>query len=189
MKNKLKKQRGFTILESIVAIFILSLSISGAFSAVQQGLSQSIIAKDEVKAFYLAQEAIEIIRNKRDTNQLTIMGTGAGHWLAGISQNSDDPCSPGKICQVSANPPYSLSITECGTSWDSCTQYLKQDTQGSSPTFLYGYTSGTETNFKRAVQIESINPNEISVTVRVSWKKGSLPEFVFKAKTLLFNWI
>ena len=38
------------------------------------------------------------------------------------------------------------------------------------------------------VKIESINANEVAVTVRVSWTKGVVTR-EFKVKTLLFNWI
>jgi len=175
-------ERGFTVLESIVAIMVLSLSISGAFSAVQQSLSQAIIAKDEIKAFYLAQEAIEIIRNKRDGNQLAKI-FGSGSWLDGIT--SVCPFSTAVIkntCRVDANP-IPPTITYCGSSWGSC-PYLRQN----QSTFLYNYTSGNTTNFKREIQLESINANEISVTVRVSWTKGIISR-EFKVKTHLFNWI
>jgi prepilin-type N-terminal cleavage/methylation domain-containing protein len=176
--KKFKNQEGFTILESIIAILILSLSISGAFSAVQQSLSQSIISKDEVKAFYLAQEAVEIIRNKRDANQIIKINTGSGDWLDGIIGPSD--CSLGGICKVDAKA--ADKIQSCSSSCEN----LKQDTL----TFLYNYNpSGDDTNFNREIQIESISPNEIAVIVRITWTKGSLITRELKVKTLLFNWI
>ncbi|MFH0804355.1 MAG: type II secretion system protein, partial [Candidatus Zambryskibacteria bacterium] len=140
------KNKGFTVLESIVAIAILSLSVSGAFSAVTQSLSQATIAKDEIRAFYLAQEAIEIIRNKRDANQLAIINTGSGNWTDGIIS----ACPAGRTCTIDVT---NLSIYDCGTGgWGSCTQYLKQDPD----TFLYSYGSGNTTNFKREIQIETV---------------------------------
>jgi len=174
--------RGFTVLESIVAIFILSLSISGVFSSVQQSLSQTTIARDEVKAFYLAQEAVELIRNKRDGNQLErIINSSSNTWLFGISANVADPCYFGKVCQVDA---VSTSFVYCGVSWGSC-PVLRQ----SPSTFLYSYdVSSPATNFKREIQIESISATEIAVTVRISWTKG-VSTREFKAKTHLFNWI
>ncbi len=177
------KRAGFTILEAIVAIAILSLSISGSFSAVQKSLSESIIAKDEIKAFYLAQEAVEIIRNKRDVNQLNKINNGSGNWLAGISENVVDPCYFGKICQVDVIP-IPPSLTYCGSSsWGSC-PVLNQD----PATSLYSYGAYPATDFKREVKIESINAYEIAVIVRVSWTKGLISR-EFKVKTFLFNWI
>jgi len=184
LPREAKRSGGFTVLESIVAIAILSLSISGAFTAVQQSLSQYIITRDETRAFYLAQEAIEVIRNKRDNNQLNKIANSASPntWLYGITQSASDPCYFGRVCQVDAvfTPP---SLTYCNSSsWGNCS-YLKQN----QSTFMYGYTTGNTTTFKREIQIESINANEIAVTVRISWNKGSISKN-FMIKTFLFNW-
>lgn len=177
----LSNQKGFTVLESIVAIFILSLSISGVFTAVQQSLSQAIFAKDEIRAYYLAQEAVEIIRNKRDINQIDrINNLATTNWLAGVSELSTDPCSFGKICRADVVP---FSLTRCGDDWDSCPN-LNYDSNSS----LYTYASGSGTNFKREIQIESVSSTEVSITVRVSWKKGLINR-EFKIKTHLFNWV
>ncbi len=178
----LQKKRGFTVLESIVAIFVLSLAISGVFSAVQQSLSQAIITKDEVKAFYLAQEAIEIIRNKKDSNQISFINSGSGHWLRGIAENASDPCYFGKVCLADVS---SMTLSYCSNSWESCSQNLRKD----QTTLLYGQDSlDSLTNFRRLIKIESINSNEISVTVKIIWNKGVL-EKQFEAKTYLLNWI
>jgi len=185
MINKVfKSSKGFTVLETIVAISILSLSISGAFSAVQQSLSQATIAKDEVKAFYLAQEAVEIIRNQRDNNQLIRINIGTGDWLADIARVSTDPCYPGKTCRADATGPGGVFLTSCSGGWGSCPNLNQNAT-----TFLYGYDgSWPVTNFKREIQIESINSNEVSVTVRITWTKGLITR-EFKVKEHLFNWI
>jgi type II secretory pathway pseudopilin PulG len=185
---KLQRSGGFTVLESIVAIMVLSLSISGVFSAVQTGLSQASIAKDEVKAFYLAQEAVEIIRNKRDTNQLARINVGTGNWLAGIAQNNTDPCWFGKTCRVDAK---SFNLVDCSTDPGGVCPVLKQN----SSTFLYNYdlvnpATNPATNFKREIQIEQVigNSDEIAVTVRISWTtKGFVKSFM--VKTHLLNWI
>jgi type II secretory pathway pseudopilin PulG len=183
--HKMWRSGGFTILESIVAILVLSLSISGVFSAVRQGLSQTTIAKEEVRAFYLAQEAVEIIRNQRDANRLaSINNHTVTPWLSEISNVPSDPCYFGKICQVDATGPGGNYLFPCGAGWDSC-EFLRQN----SSSFIYGYDSSWPvTNLKREVQIEQVSADEISITVRVSWKKG-LITYEFKAKTHLFNWI
>lgn len=171
----MRRSGGFTVLESIVAIFILSMSISGAFSAVVQGLSQSAIAKDEIKAFYLAQEAFEIIKNKRDTNQIAKLDNPSITWLDGITDGAHCPFN--QVCRADA---VSNSLTFCG-GWDSCPT-LTQDPD----TFLYGYGFSNNTNFKREIMIESVSADEISVTVRIKWTKGVVP-YEFKVKTNLFN--
>lgn len=183
LKILAKRSTGFTVLESIVAIAILSLSISGAFSSIQQSFSQAIIAKDEIKAFYLAQEAIEIVRNKRDSNQLNIINTGTGHWLSGIAENAGDPCFSG-VCRTDAT---SMNFTYCGTDWGSC-PVLNQDTNSGTPTYLYNYGVYPATNFKREIQIESVSADEIAVIVRITWSKGIINR-EFRAKAHFFKLI
>lgn len=182
-----KINRGFTVLESIVAIFILSLSITGIMGPVQKSLSQATIAKDEVRAFYEAQEAIELVRNLRDKNQLKKYVNGSTvSWLDGITQGSTPLCPIGRTCAVDV---YNISTTpliNCGVGWGSCAALKYHPTA-----FISGYTAGwVNTNFVREIQFEQIPgfPNEIAVTVRVSWTTGSVTR-EFKAKTHLFNWI
>ncbi len=63
-------KRGFTILEVIVAIFVLTVAVGGSFVLIQQTLIAASLAESKLTAHYLAQEGIEIVRNIRDTNWL-----------------------------------------------------------------------------------------------------------------------
>jgi len=178
------KQAGFTVLESIIAIFVLSLSISGAFSAVRQSLNQSILSKEEVKAFYLAQEAVEIIRNKRDNNHLEkIVNSSSNSWLYGIAENGDpivNICDFGDVCRVDSIP-IPPSLTSCGDEWGDCATLNQNPT-----TFLYSYGLYPPSKFKREITFESINADEVAVIVRITWTKGMTTK-EFKIKTHLFN--
>ena len=53
-RDKQTKEKGFTIVESLVAITILILAISGVSSAVRTGISSYTLSRDQVIAFYLA---------------------------------------------------------------------------------------------------------------------------------------
>lgn len=180
--------RGFTVLESIVAIFILSLAISGAFSAVRQGLISTSMAKDEIKAFYLAQEAIEIVRNLRDVNRLANASGIPTDWLNVISGCIDKTCMVDVTGAFGTNPP--MYLATCGDDWGTC-PYLKQQTgdSGANDYLLYGHggdSDWTATDLKREIQIEKLNANEISVTVRITWKRGIL-DYDYETKASLFN--
>jgi len=147
-KNRPETRRGFTIVETLVAIFILVTVITGTFAAVQTGLSSTITAKNQIKAFYLTQEVSEIIRNKRDSNYVLFLKGTPTNWLSGIADVASDPCFPGKTCIADA---FDLSLTSCGDSgWNVCDP-IRQ----SSSSHFYGYDSGWDlTGFTREVQIE-----------------------------------
>ena len=88
LKNKNKKinlndERGFTIMETLVAIFILLISITGPMVFSQNGLRAAFQSRDQITAFYLAQDAIEFIKNRRDHNVLEPNSVGFG-WLDGL---------------------------------------------------------------------------------------------------------
>ena len=65
-------KRGFTLVEVLVSIFIVTVGAGGAFSLVQKTLNFTTNAALQLEASYLAQEGIEIVRNIRDTNLLKI---------------------------------------------------------------------------------------------------------------------
>ena len=67
------KSKAFTLIESIVAIFLLTVGTVGGFSLLQKTIAFTSITSSQLVAAYLAQEGIEIIRNIRDTNYLEVM--------------------------------------------------------------------------------------------------------------------
>ncbi|MBI2673939.1 MAG: prepilin-type N-terminal cleavage/methylation domain-containing protein [Candidatus Zambryskibacteria bacterium] len=170
------KNKGFTIVESLVAITVLVLAITGTASAIQTGISSYIFSKDQIVAFYLAQEGFEQIRNIRDENGLLNQ-----NWLAGISANSSDPCYFGNACIV--DPINSNVPTRCSAGPGNCPA-LRQDTS----TGFFGYNlSWPATVFRREIILTQINAKEISIQVTVNWSKG-LVNREFKAKENLLNW-
>ncbi len=166
--------KGFTIIESLVAIAVLTLAIMGAMSAAQSGLSSYIFSKEQIVSFYLAQEGFEQIRNIRDENRLN-----GRSWLTGIASNSSDPCYFGQACVVS--PAESGVATRC-PSVGAC-PLVRQ-----SPAGFYGYDSSwNATPFRREITLSAVSATEIAVTVTVNWSKGSVVR-QFKARENLLNW-
>ncbi|MEK7227697.1 MAG: hypothetical protein AAB641_02285 [Patescibacteria group bacterium] len=172
----MKIKKGFTIIESLVAISILIAAVVGATTAVQSGISSYIFSKDQIIAFYLAQEGFEQIRNIRDENRLNNR-----NWLAGIAENSGDPCYFGSACTV--DPIASSAASRCTSGPGNC-PVLKQDaTLG-----FFGYNAAwPATIFKREITLTSINSDEVAVTVTVNWAKGGSSR-QFKARENLLNW-
>jgi prepilin-type N-terminal cleavage/methylation domain-containing protein len=70
MMHSITKQKGFTLVETLVAISILMLAILGPLSIASAGLRNSLYARDQITAFYLAQEGIEYVRYERDDTYL-----------------------------------------------------------------------------------------------------------------------
>lgn len=189
MTNQIKmtksKKMGFTLVETLVAIGILSLSIAATFTAVQNGLQNSSIAKDQTTAFYLAQEAMEYIKNKRDQNALNSINGGANQWLTGLSDVGGDPCWFGKVCRIDVTVSSPADIVYCGSLVlnGTCSVLYQNPTSG-----LFGYTAGwTPTIFKREIQFrEVVSGQEVEVTIRMSWS-SRWGEKSFQVTEALFN--
>jgi len=167
---------GFTIIESLIAITILVLAVIGTTSAIQTGISSYIFSKDQIVAFYLAQEGFEQIRNIRDENRLEDES-----WLTGLAGDPSEPCNFGKACTV--DPVQSNTAIECD---GGVCPVLQQD----SNTGFFGYNSDPDWNdtiFTRKIMLTEVSPTEISVEVTVDWSKG-LVDRQFKARENLLNW-
>ncbi|MFZ2523287.1 MAG: type II secretion system protein [Minisyncoccia bacterium] len=154
------KNRGFTVVETLVAVGILSLSILATFSAVQSGLQYSGLTKEEITAFYLIQESIEYVKNIRDENALLTLNGTSRNWLYGITDSAGEACYFGKTCQLDMN-----SGTKLSTCSGTCSVLKVNTTSGA-----YGY-SGTwaNTSFVRSITFTQISANEVRMNVTLSW--------------------
>ena len=169
-------KKGFTIIESLVAITILVATVIGTTSAIQSGISSYIFSKDQVIAFYLAQEGFEQIRNIRDEN-----GLKGQSWLTGIASDSSDPCYFDNACTV--DPVASAVPSRCSGGIGHC-PVLRQD----ASTGFFGYNAAwPATIFKREIVLTPVSATEVSILVTVDWSKGTVNR-QFKARENIFNW-
>ncbi len=178
MMKTFSHKSGFTLIETMIAIGILVLAILGSFTAVRTGISTSNYAKNQVVAFYLAQEAVEQIRNLRDLNALDVITSPPPGWLDGIANPiKGDPCSPGNICKV--------DVLGGGTVLSVCSGGICPDMR-QSPAGAFGYDpTWSATSFNRKVTIATVNGHEVTITVTVTWKRGTLTQTFVVSENLL----
>lgn len=182
--KKFRRARGFTLIETLVATFVLITAIVGPLSIVAKGFFFANYTKDQVTAYYLAQEAIEYVRNKRDN--VTLAGSSWSVFKTNVG--SSNP--PGiRDCLV-ANSPNGCRIDAKNDTIVACAstcEYLRQDSAG-----IYNYQDGSPTPFRRTVKVHyepSGNPsaNEIRIDVEMAWQNGTLAKS-FVLKESIFNW-
>lgn len=89
-KINFKNNKGFTIIETLVAVTILMISIVGPLTIAQKSLMASIYARDQVTASFLAQDIIEKIKNDKSNALLsnTTFSTWVGNYQNPCGQNS-----------------------------------------------------------------------------------------------------
>ena len=162
----IKNLKGFTLIEVITAIFIITIGAGGAITLINQTVGFTQETSSKLIASYLAQEGIEIVKNIRDSNFLKVYKTGIGDWADGLMN-----CSSGCEGDYTSN---NLS---------SCTdQKLKTDAEGT----FYNYSLEKDTPFSRKITITQ-EGNILKVLVEVFWnEKGR--DYDFSAQENLYKW-
>jgi len=84
--------KGFTLLEIIIAISILSIGIVGSIGLINRTISLGFAVNKQLTAAYLAQEGMEIIHNIRHTNWIEdgVPALSPVAWDAGLADG--DSC-------------------------------------------------------------------------------------------------
>lgn len=65
---KIKQQKGFSLLELLIAVSIITVAFVALTAVAQQNIQTENINKNSLTASLLAQECLEIVRNQRDNN-------------------------------------------------------------------------------------------------------------------------
>jgi type II secretory pathway pseudopilin PulG len=181
---------GFTLIEALVAISILMIAVASPITMAQKSLVASMFSRDQMIATFLAQDALEGIKNARD--QIAMNGTSTDSWLKGLENCICDPIAS-QVCDFNNNNVKSCNINTTKTlsdgsdyisSFASKSAILPVEAlyEGTSPNRffkMFTLSGGEPTKFKRAINIElnpnrdsttgGFNSNEARVQVRVFW--------------------
>jgi type II secretory pathway pseudopilin PulG len=184
MKKFLKEKKGgFTLVETLVAISIFTISILGLMSVLAAGVSDTTYAKRKVTAEYLAQEGIEYFRNMRDTFVLYSTDSQTG-WTNFVAKAS--PCAPnGSECGFdnSSAPGPSANIFLCSDPNHTCKLYINNGNYNANSLNI------TDSGFVRKIWVTATgSPDEIKVSSSVIWAQGSGTYNVIFSEDL-FNWV
>lgn len=193
MNNK-SQNLGFTLIETLVAISILLIAVVGPLTIVAGSIGTSNLAKEQITAHYLAQEAVELIRNIKDNNRLE----GESNWLLGIAGSGSGNCDQtNQYCTID-NTNFPPQTTHCPSQQTDCGKIYAHDVNGIK---YYNHDSsggGQETIYKRRIKVTPgvsssfPNPTEAKITVDVSWKMnasfGIGAERTFTIEEWIYDW-
>lgn len=207
------KKNGFTLLEVILAIFILTMGVVGSFTLIQSTLISASLNKSKLIAYYLAQEGIEITRNARDNNLLAIhRGVGGIEWDDGITDVCPSPrLSP---CDFYGDVNFDGTVTQADT--DLISQYVagleefseeqidrgdvdnSGDINNGDRNQINNYISCSRDDFpvcsedavfqrEIAVSLHEGNPNILEILSRISWEERGRSHSA-EVLEYLYNW-
>ncbi len=182
---RIQNKQGFTLIEALVAIFILTISVTGLLGVVSQSVFNSNYAKNKTTATALAQEGIELVRNIQDQSLLNAGENGYGSFQAFVGAVFLE-CSlygqSGGFCEID---PATLQISPCPTQGNQ----VECRKLSISPSGYYDYSpNNPQSPFRRTISVEDTSGDSGKATVTVSWMQGSVERKV-EYETELFFWI
>lgn len=169
-----KINKGFTVLEVTVAIFVLTVAVGGSFALIQKTLLGSALVQSKLTAAYLAQEGIELVRNIRDSNWLE-----DNFWDDGLDEED-----------------WEIDYNDSELSLYS-DRYLYIEGAGG----FYSYPASPapediQTGFKRKITISKLDIPEtqdptdygLKVSVLITWEERGRT-YTLEAEEHLYNWL
>jgi len=164
-----KESKGFTIIEVVITISILSVGIISTYNAFYSIMNVADNMSDRLTAAYLAAEGFDIVKNIRDTN-----------FIEGRSFSTDLlVCSTGCQADYKAGTPAEQIANQLKVYSGS---FLKINADG-----LYGYDAGTDTKFKRKITITQVTTDQLQVDSQVLWNYNG-NNYSVTSSGYLYNW-
>jgi len=171
----INNKKGFSVLEIVICLGIVSISMLGILSLSLQSVKTQKSNKTELVASMLAQEGLELVRNIRDENWIN--GT-ASNWMSDLN-DSDGTF----IIDMRGRS----SLDDTPNDFSSALTTLYTDMDG----FYTHDNTGTASNFKRIIRVisDSINGEDyLKVSSEVQWFGFNGRLLVYKADTELYDW-
>jgi prepilin-type N-terminal cleavage/methylation domain-containing protein len=162
---KKTKQFGFTIIEIIVVLAIVSIGLIGVISLMGRNIQVERNNKNFLVASMLAQEGLELARNIRDTN-----------WYSGTAWDNNLVLDNTYTIDYNSGPDATVnSINDPGARL-----YLNGG--------FYDHNSagGILTPYARLIT-STAGANYVTVVVSVQWMDAGRTQ-KYEATTLLYNW-
>lgn len=174
--HKNKRKKGFTLIETLVAISLLVVAISAPMSLAAQSLSSAFYARDQITAFHLAQEAIEALRSVRDRNIMISLAGTPTNFLEGVPNTNGQP----------------FTIYTVDNTMTLCSGGVCPRMKNNGSLYGYGVTADwKDTRFTRIVRVTMVDGgvDEAKVAVEVRWRSGALQERGFIINNNLYQWV
>lgn len=176
-----KSQSGFSLVETLVAITILLIVISGPMSISTSSARSTSFASEQVIAFFLAQEGAELAQKTRDDLLLhKFLTPGTSGYIANPWSIVMDDSSGAEYANCFSSVGCGLEITDDSTGtlktpircdgFD-CLLYYNPTAKRSK--YTYTQSGGTQTGFSRSIKMSLITPDDVKIESRVSWRTGN----------------
>jgi prepilin-type N-terminal cleavage/methylation domain-containing protein len=175
-----KNKRGFTLVETLVALSILLGVATVPISRVADSIQTNAYSKDQTVANYLAQEGVEVVRAIRDANRLETAQDPNGTITDAFRYI--DTCV-GQTCSIDGK------TTNLASALQVCAADCSPLSVDSNGFYYQGLgLGGAQSRFTRTLTITNVSSDERKVTVTVSWRsRPNLPLRSISLSETLFD--
>lgn len=164
-KACLKDKQAFTLVEIIVILFIISVGLLGVLSLVIQNIQSQVINKNNIIAYQLAQEGIELVRKTRDAN-----------WVNAVAWDENLVSGSYYMDYLDESP----NVLTAGS--DKADLYI--DALGF---YTHNDLGHEKTKLSRKIELET-SGDVMVVRAQVTWKDRN-KESIYNLETVLYDWI
>lgn len=207
--TRLQYKRGFTLIETMVAVLLLTVALSALLGLTASSLFAARYARNEITANYLMEEVADYVRNDRDT--MSIQDTSAttgSDWTTFLAKYAVCTSANGGCFVEPSNPPasgvYTLQDT-CGPSSKFSPGLPKcpvlKYSQGATHNAYYTYQNDVGkiatvyTTFRRQLIVVPFStptnatstPDAADVRINMSWLNGNTT-MSRSLNFTVFNW-
>jgi prepilin-type N-terminal cleavage/methylation domain-containing protein len=190
------KKSGFSLVEMLVSVSILLLVIIGPMTITTRIAKSSTFATEQVQAFFLAQEGLEIVQKVRDDLLLDyFVGTITNPWTRFTDDNNTgilDLCYNGAGCGLEWDATTDGAIETVSDCTNASDCLLWFDADGNRSKFTYNDLGigNVPTLYTRKITLTETpgQTNQVKVKSVVTWRTGSLvAEQKVEVETYLYN--
>ena len=169
-------QSGFSLVETLVAVTILLIVITGPLTLVSNSARSTNFANDQVMAFFLAQEGLEIVQSVRDDlliPEFDVAPPGTNAWdeftntaAAGVLQE----CFNGGCgLDLDTNADGDQNMYDCRTNTTNCQIYFNS-TDNERAAYTHSASGNTSTRYTRVITMDETSTGQVKVVSTVTWR-------------------
>ncbi len=167
---KHNRQKGFGIIETLVAIFLITVGLLAILGLSNSSIQSANYLKMKLVASFLAQEGVETIRFMREANS----DWNAWEWYDGNQR------------PVGSSQNYLVQYDDDG--WPDIANRSFSETSLKIDKGAYQYSSGTNSPFYRKITLSKPSDNnELKVEVEVKWQDKTGWQYI-RTEDRLWNW-
>lgn len=157
-------RKAFSLVEIIIILFIISMGMLGVLSLIIQNIQAQTYNKNNLIAYQLAQEGVELIRMVRDSN-----------WRNGRAFTNGLP-RENLLMDFEDAEPHAVSESAQG-------YLLRLGDDG----FYRHDSADPSSGFSRLITLSALDGDSLQVDVKITWQERGR-QANYDLQTILYNW-